>query len=432
MLLVSKILPPTSLVLPLIAKYLLFTFVMNCISILCTVVIINWNFRSPRTHRMPTWVRRLFLHYLPIVLFIRRPRRTRLTRMLHMPELDPTKAGETTARSTSGQSRPGKQPSSKTVRPTPNGSTASPTEDRDSVVGDLEPNQPRPPLASTAASHSLLRSASGEAACSAACSAASTAANTIRPTLEYLELDEMPANTTFQLLQPTLTVGNRNPLYGPTPHSLHATFSINNCNRQQSAIQTAMQFLPSHPYTGVGNNPLGAGEHQIAATTASNGNPLEPHLSTGQLLGTPLLLTSPLDGSGENDSVVAFNSATLPSVHHLQRSATLHYPVRHPVRHFHHQPPQPQHIHHQPASTHLHHHFHSSHQHPVISVQHSLPESVSQIAPPLVNGSAKNGSAAKPTTGNGFYLSAAAYRATEAIEFIAQHLRNEDEYIQVG
>lgn len=45
LLLVSKILPPTSLVLPLIAKYLLFTFIMNTVSILVTVIIINWNFR---------------------------------------------------------------------------------------------------------------------------------------------------------------------------------------------------------------------------------------------------------------------------------------------------------------------------------------------------------------------------------------------------
>ncbi|KAI8438528.1 hypothetical protein MSG28_011002 [Choristoneura fumiferana] len=51
LLLVSKILPPTSLVLPLIAKYLLFTFIMNTVSILVTVIIINWNFRGPRTHR---------------------------------------------------------------------------------------------------------------------------------------------------------------------------------------------------------------------------------------------------------------------------------------------------------------------------------------------------------------------------------------------
>lgn len=55
LLLVSKILPP-SLTIPLIAKYLLFTFVMNIVAILATVIIINRNYRTPRTHRMPYWV----------------------------------------------------------------------------------------------------------------------------------------------------------------------------------------------------------------------------------------------------------------------------------------------------------------------------------------------------------------------------------------
>ena len=87
LLLVSKILPPTSLVLPLIAKYLLFTFLMNCISILATVVIINWNFRGPRTHKMPNWIRAVFLKYLPVLLLIRRPKRTRLRWMMDMPSL---------------------------------------------------------------------------------------------------------------------------------------------------------------------------------------------------------------------------------------------------------------------------------------------------------------------------------------------------------
>ncbi|RWS28729.1 Acetylcholine receptor subunit beta-like 1 [Leptotrombidium deliense] len=87
LLLVSKILPPTSLVLPLIAKYLLFTFIMNCISILVTVIIINWNFRGPRTHKMPNWIRVVFLNYLPVLLFMRRPKRTRLRWMLDMPSL---------------------------------------------------------------------------------------------------------------------------------------------------------------------------------------------------------------------------------------------------------------------------------------------------------------------------------------------------------
>lgn len=71
--LVSKILPPTSVTTPLIEKYLLFTFIMNFVTIIITVVIINWNFRTPRTHRMPKWVRELFLNYLPRAILMKRP-----------------------------------------------------------------------------------------------------------------------------------------------------------------------------------------------------------------------------------------------------------------------------------------------------------------------------------------------------------------------
>nr|AWJ68152.1 putative nicotinic acetylcholine receptor 1 [Hirudo verbana] len=73
LLLVSKILPPTSVTIPLIAKYLLFTFIMNIVTILITVIIINWNFKTPRTHRMPRWVRVVFLNYLPKFLLMKRP-----------------------------------------------------------------------------------------------------------------------------------------------------------------------------------------------------------------------------------------------------------------------------------------------------------------------------------------------------------------------
>ena len=87
LLLVSKILPPTSLVLPLIAKYLLFTFIMNTVSILVTVVIINWNFRGPRTHRMPHIIRKVFLKYLPMMMLMRRPKKTRLRWMMEIPNV---------------------------------------------------------------------------------------------------------------------------------------------------------------------------------------------------------------------------------------------------------------------------------------------------------------------------------------------------------
>ncbi|XP_076465102.1 acetylcholine receptor subunit beta-like 1 isoform X2 [Babylonia areolata] len=72
LLLISKILPP-SLTIPLIAKYLLFCFVMNIVAILATVIIINRNYRTPRTHRMPYWVRVVFLNHLPRYLFMKRP-----------------------------------------------------------------------------------------------------------------------------------------------------------------------------------------------------------------------------------------------------------------------------------------------------------------------------------------------------------------------
>lgn len=72
LLLVSKILPP-SLKIPLIAKYLLFTFIMNIFAICLTVIVINRNFRTPRTHRMPYWVRVVFLNYLPRILLMDRP-----------------------------------------------------------------------------------------------------------------------------------------------------------------------------------------------------------------------------------------------------------------------------------------------------------------------------------------------------------------------
>ena len=72
MLLVADLLPPQPAI-PLIAKYLLFAFIMNLVAIFCTVYIVNRNFRSPRTHRMPHWIRVVFLRELPQYLFLKRP-----------------------------------------------------------------------------------------------------------------------------------------------------------------------------------------------------------------------------------------------------------------------------------------------------------------------------------------------------------------------
>lgn len=72
LLLISKILPP-SLTIPLISQYLLFTFIMNILCIVSTVIVINRNYRTPRTHQMPYWVRLVFLNYLPRYMFMKRP-----------------------------------------------------------------------------------------------------------------------------------------------------------------------------------------------------------------------------------------------------------------------------------------------------------------------------------------------------------------------
>ncbi|XP_076011966.1 neuronal acetylcholine receptor subunit beta-4 [Genypterus blacodes] len=73
LLLISKIVPPTSLDVPLIGKYLMFTMVLVTFSIITSVCVLNVHHRSPSTHTMPAWVKLIFLVKLPALLFMRRP-----------------------------------------------------------------------------------------------------------------------------------------------------------------------------------------------------------------------------------------------------------------------------------------------------------------------------------------------------------------------
>ncbi|KAG8001400.1 Neuronal acetylcholine receptor subunit alpha-3 [Nibea albiflora] len=75
LLLISKIVPPTSLDVPLIGKYLMFTMVLVTFSIITSVCVLNVHHRSPSTHTMPSWVKLIFLVKLPALLFMRRPHR---------------------------------------------------------------------------------------------------------------------------------------------------------------------------------------------------------------------------------------------------------------------------------------------------------------------------------------------------------------------
>ncbi|KAM3860946.1 neuronal acetylcholine receptor subunit alpha-2 [Diretmus argenteus] len=73
LLLITEIIPSTSLVIPLIGEYLLFTMIFVTLSIVITVFVLNVHHRSPGTHKMPCWVHSVFLDLIPRWLFMRRP-----------------------------------------------------------------------------------------------------------------------------------------------------------------------------------------------------------------------------------------------------------------------------------------------------------------------------------------------------------------------
>ena len=75
-LLLSELIPPTSLVIPLIGKYLLFTMILVTCSIVITVGVLNIHYRSISTHSMPEWVEYVFLDRLPRYLLMKRPNYT--------------------------------------------------------------------------------------------------------------------------------------------------------------------------------------------------------------------------------------------------------------------------------------------------------------------------------------------------------------------
>ncbi|XP_026143957.1 neuronal acetylcholine receptor subunit beta-4-like [Carassius auratus] len=85
LLLISKIVPPTSLDVPLIGKYLMFTMVLVTFSIITSVCVLNVHHRSPSTHSMPDWVKLVFLVRLPALLFMQRPRGNSARRQLRDP-----------------------------------------------------------------------------------------------------------------------------------------------------------------------------------------------------------------------------------------------------------------------------------------------------------------------------------------------------------
>ncbi|XP_068031978.1 neuronal acetylcholine receptor subunit alpha-6 [Anomalospiza imberbis] len=73
LLVITETIPSTSLVIPLVGEYLLFTMIFVTLSIVITVFVLNIHYRTPMTHTMPKWVKTVFLSLLPKVLLMQRP-----------------------------------------------------------------------------------------------------------------------------------------------------------------------------------------------------------------------------------------------------------------------------------------------------------------------------------------------------------------------
>ncbi|KYO17823.1 acetylcholine receptor subunit alpha [Alligator mississippiensis] len=91
LLVIVELIPSTSSAVPLIGKYMLFTMIFVIASIIITVIVINTHHRSPSTHTMPQWVRKIFIDTVPNVMFfstMKRPSRDKQEKRIFTEDID--------------------------------------------------------------------------------------------------------------------------------------------------------------------------------------------------------------------------------------------------------------------------------------------------------------------------------------------------------
>lgn len=75
LLLVAETVPPTSDAVPLIGIYFCCIMIMCSLSVMFTVIVLNFHYRGPETYRMPDWIRRYINGWLAWCLHMKRPGR---------------------------------------------------------------------------------------------------------------------------------------------------------------------------------------------------------------------------------------------------------------------------------------------------------------------------------------------------------------------